>query len=185
MSSHLATTRVHDVQSFSWQPAAACEPERAALQRNHHAIQPAMERPLETQVGGAIALRATYAGTERWPIEQSQYQPAAATAGSRSAQPAVSAFCELTLNGPHFSEHGALVEAILKSATTTDCCLVEYSFNRAIGTESYQNPTNYNDSRGNLTGLRRHVLVTSYVYDLPSVRADRSFPVCPGRPTIW
>jgi len=36
-----------------------------------------------------------------------------------------------------------------------------------LGTEVYQNPTNYNDSRGNLNNVRRHVLVASYVYDLP------------------
>ena len=38
---------------------------------------------------------------------------------------------------------------------------------RAIGTDTFQDPFNWNDSRGNLGGIRRHVLVASYVYDLP------------------
>lgn len=43
----------------------------------------------------------------------------------------------------------------------------EYQFVRAIGTETFQDPFNWNDSRGNLGGIRKHVLVTSYVLDLP------------------
>jgi hypothetical protein len=43
----------------------------------------------------------------------------------------------------------------------------QYSYSRLLGTESYMNPFNWNDSRGNIGGYRRHVLVTSFVYDLP------------------
>src|SRR5205807_6870542 len=43
----------------------------------------------------------------------------------------------------------------------------QYQFSRVLGTEAYQSPINYNDSRGNLGNIRRHVVVMSYVYDLP------------------
>src|SRR5205807_4731437 len=43
----------------------------------------------------------------------------------------------------------------------------QYQFSRVLGTETYQSPINYNDSRGNLGNIRRHVMVMSYVYDLP------------------
>lgn len=43
----------------------------------------------------------------------------------------------------------------------------QYQFVRAIGTETFQNQFNWNDSRGNLGGIRKHVFVSSYVWDLP------------------
>lgn len=43
----------------------------------------------------------------------------------------------------------------------------EYAYSRALGTETYQDPHNYNDSYGNLSGYRRHVLELAYSYDLP------------------
>ena len=51
----------------------------------------------------------------------------------------------------------------------------EYQFVRVLGTENYQNPFNWNDSRGNLGGIRKHVLVLSYVYDLPFGKGKRLF----------
>lgn len=43
----------------------------------------------------------------------------------------------------------------------------QYSYTRLLGTETYMSPVNWNDSRGNIGGYRRHSLVSSFVYDLP------------------
>ena len=49
----------------------------------------------------------------------------------------------------------------------------EYQYVRAIGTESFQNAFDWNDSRGSLNNIRKHVLVVSYVYDLPFGKGKR------------
>jgi hypothetical protein len=51
----------------------------------------------------------------------------------------------------------------------------EYQYIRDIGTESFIDPGNWSDSRGNLNGIRRHVLVVSYVYDLPFGKGRKFF----------
>lgn len=125
---------------------------------------------LETQVRGGIALRATYVGQRNVGqlgtpnINQPLPQPGAVQP-NRQYQP----FANIMLNNsPIFQSTVHALQAGLEKRYSNGLLLTsQYSFTRAIGTESYQNPTNYNDSRGNLNNLRRHVLVTSYVYDLP------------------
>jgi hypothetical protein len=43
----------------------------------------------------------------------------------------------------------------------------QYQWVRALGTENFMNPMNWNDSRGNLGGIRTNVLELSYSYELP------------------
>ncbi len=43
----------------------------------------------------------------------------------------------------------------------------EYQYSRVIGTETYMDPFNFNDSRGSISNIRKHVFTSSYVYDLP------------------
>lgn len=125
---------------------------------------------LETQVKGATALRLTYVGQRNVGqlgnpnINQPLPQPGAVQP-NRPYQP----FANITLNDmPIFQSTSHALQAGLEKRYSNGLLLTgQYSFTRAIGTESYQNPTNYNDSRGNLSNLRRHVFVGSYVYDLP------------------
>ncbi|MBV9083676.1 MAG: TonB-dependent receptor [Acidobacteriaceae bacterium] len=49
----------------------------------------------------------------------------------------------------------------------------EYQYVRALGTENFVNPMKWNDSRGNLGGIRTHVLQVSYSYELPFGRGKR------------
>ena len=51
----------------------------------------------------------------------------------------------------------------------------EYQWVRALGTENFMNPMNWNDSRGNLGGIRTHVLQLSYSYELPIGRGKPIF----------
>ncbi len=125
---------------------------------------------LETQIIGATALRVSYVGQRNVGqlgnpnINQPLPQPGAVQP-NRPYQP----FANITLNdAPIFQSTVHALQAGLEKRYSNGLLLTaQYSFTRAIGTETYQNPTNYNDSRGNLNNLRRHVLVTSYVYDLP------------------
>jgi hypothetical protein len=125
---------------------------------------------LETQVRGAMALRMSYVGQRNVAqlgnpnINQPLPQPGAVQP-NRPYQP----FANITLNNsPIYQSTVHALQAGIERRYSNGLLLTsQYSFTRAIGTESYQNPTNYNDSRGNLSGLRRHVLVTSYVYDVP------------------
>jgi hypothetical protein len=43
----------------------------------------------------------------------------------------------------------------------------EYAYSRVLGNETYQSPHNYDDSYGNLSSYRRHVMELAYSYDLP------------------
>ena len=80
------------------------------------------------------------------------------------------------INSPSFQSTAHQLQAGIEKRYS-DGLLVsaEYQFVRVIGTETFQNPFFWNDSRGNLGGIRKHVFVTSYVYDLPFGRGRRWF----------
>ncbi|HTM49220.1 MAG TPA: hypothetical protein VL285_11080, partial [Bryobacteraceae bacterium] len=71
-------------------------------------------------------------------------------------------------NSPIFQSSSNQLQAGVERRYNNGLLLTaQYQFSRVLGVESFMSPANYNDSRGNLGGLRRHVLVASYVYDLP------------------
>lgn len=43
----------------------------------------------------------------------------------------------------------------------------EYQYVRVLGTEGFMDQFNWNDSRGNMNGIRTHVLAASYSYEFP------------------
>jgi hypothetical protein len=124
---------------------------------------------LERQVA-SLALRASYVGQRNVGqlgnpnINQPLPMPGAVQP-NRPYQP----FANISFNNdPIFqSTFHALQAGVEKRYSNGLLVTAQYSYNRAIGIETYQSPANYNDSRGNLSNIRRHVLVASYVYDLP------------------
>jgi hypothetical protein len=125
---------------------------------------------LEHELRGGLALRASYVGQRNVAqlgnpnINQPAPSPGAVQP-NRPYQP----FATISYNNdPIFqSSVHALQGGLDKRYSNGLLVTAQYAYTRAIGTETYQNPFNYDDSRGNLSGLRRHVLVTSYVYELP------------------
>ncbi len=72
------------------------------------------------------------------------------------------------INAPVFQSTTHQLQAGLEKRYSNGLLMsAQYQFVRAIGTETFQNPFNWNDSRGNLGGIRKHVFVSSYVWDLP------------------
>jgi hypothetical protein len=125
---------------------------------------------VEHQTWGGIALRASYVGQRNVGqlgspnINQPLPSPGPVQP-NRPYQP----FATITRNDdPIFqSTTNQLQGGIEKRYSHGILVTAQYQYTRSVGTETYQNPTNYNDSRGNLNGIRKNVLVTSYVYDLP------------------
>ena len=78
------------------------------------------------------------------------------------------------INSPSFQSTTNQLKAGLEKRYSSGVLIsAEYQFVRAIGTETFQNPFNWNDCRGNLGGIRKHVLVASYVIDLPFGKGRR------------
>ncbi len=125
---------------------------------------------LEHQLTGGVGLRVSYVGQRNVAqlgtpnINQPLPSPGPVQP-NRPYQP----FATISLNGdPIFqSSSNQLQGGIEKRYNNGFLVTAQYQFNHTIGTETYMSPVNYNDSRGNLNGIRRHVLVVSYVYDLP------------------
>ncbi len=86
-------------------------------------------------------------------------------------------FANITLvNAPIFQSGAHQLQAGIQRRYTGGLLITaEYQYVRAIGTETYMSPANYNDSRGNLGGIRKHVLASSYVYDIPFGHGKRFF----------
>jgi len=58
---------------------------------------------------------------------------------------------------------------------------VEYQFVRAIGTETFMSQSwNWNDSRGNLSNVRKHNFTAAYAYDLPLGKGKAAFSNASG-----
>jgi hypothetical protein len=125
---------------------------------------------LEHQLPGAVALRVSYVGQRNVRqlgnpnINQPPPSPGAVQP-HRPYQP----FATIPFNNdPMFqSSVHALQGGVDKRYNNGFLITAQYAYTRALGTETYQNPANYDDSRGNLSNIRRHVFVASYVYDLP------------------
>jgi hypothetical protein len=58
---------------------------------------------------------------------------------------------------------------------------LEYQYVRAIGTESFMSQSwNWNDSRGNLSNVRKHNFTAAYAYDLPMGKGQTLFSKASG-----
>jgi hypothetical protein len=125
---------------------------------------------IEHQLPGGVGLRASYVGQRNVAqlgtpnINQPLPSPGPVQP-NRPYQP----FATISLNGDPIFQSGSnsLQGGIEKRYSNGFLVTAQYQYNRVIGTETFMSPINYNDSRGNLNGIRRHVVVTSYVYDLP------------------
>ncbi len=125
---------------------------------------------VEHELQGGIALRASYVGQRN--IKQfgtpnlNAVLPAPGPAQPRRPyQP----FANINLNdSPIFqSSSNQLQGGVQKRYNAGLLISAEYQLSRTLGTETFMSPANYNDSRGNIGGIRRHVFAASYVYDLP------------------
>ncbi len=125
---------------------------------------------LERQLRGGVALRASYVGQRN--VKQlgspNINQPLPAPGPVQPNRP-YQPFANISFNNsPIFqSSSNQLQGGVEKRYSSGLLVTAQYQFTRVLGTETFQNPTNYNDSRGNLNNIRRHVLAASYVYDLP------------------
>jgi hypothetical protein len=131
---------------------------------------------LEHQLPAGIGARVSYVGQRNVAtlanVPRNAVTPApGAVQPRRPYQP----FANINqINTPAFQSATHQLQAGLEKRYANGLLLsAEYQFVRAIGTETFQNPFDWNDSRGNLGGIRRHVLVSSYVYDLPFGKGRR------------
>jgi hypothetical protein len=136
--------------------------------RNPYSIQ--YNATAEHEAWRGIGLRASYVGQRN--IKQfgtpniNQPLPApGAVQPLRQYQP----FAGINLNDSpiYQSTLNQLQGGVEKRYSAGFLLTAQYSYSRLLGVESYMSPANYDDSRGNLNGYRRHSLVTCFVYDLP------------------
>jgi hypothetical protein len=125
---------------------------------------------LEHELHGGFALRLSYVGQRNVanlgsPNINQPLPQAGAVQQFRPYQP----FATITFNNdPIYQSTTHIVEGGVEKRYAKGLLVTaQYQFTRAIGTETYMSPINYNDSRGNLTGIRKNSLVSSFVYDLP------------------
>ncbi len=125
---------------------------------------------IEHELRSGIALRASYVGQRNVAQFGSPNinQPLPAPGPVQAIRP-YQPFANITLNSdPIFQSSTNQLQGGLEKRYSNGLLLTaQYQFTRALGTETYMSPINYNDSRGNLSNIRRNVLVMSYVYDLP------------------
>jgi len=131
---------------------------------------------LEHQLPFSIGARLSYVGQRNIAtlanVPRNAVTPApGAVQPRRPFQP----FANITqINTPAFQSATNQLQAGLEKRYSNGLLIsAEYQFVRAIGTETFQNPFDWNDSRGNLGGIRKHVFVSSYVYDLPFGKGRR------------
>jgi Carboxypeptidase regulatory-like domain/TonB dependent receptor len=154
-------------------PGSASVPANPNAQAYQHTSTPynlQWNGTVEHQLKGGVGLRASYVGQRNvgqfgTPNINQPLPSPGPVQPNRPYQP----FATISLNDdPIFqSTTHQLQGGVEKRYNNGLLVTAQYSFTRALGTETYMNPTNYNDSRGPLSALRKNVLVTSYVYDLP------------------
>ena len=154
-------------------PGSGAVPANPNAQAYNHTTTPynlQWNATLERQLRGGVALRTSYVGQRN--VKQlgspNINQPLPAPGAVQPLRP-YQPFANITYNGsPIFqSSSNQLQGGVEKRYGNGLLVTTEYQYTRVLGTEAYQSPVNYNDSRGNLNNLRRHVLAASYVYDLP------------------
>ena len=138
---------------------------------------------LEHELHGGIALRASYVGQRNikqlgTPNLNAVLPAPGPVQPRRPYQP----FANINLNNsPIFQSNSNQLQAGVQKRYSNGLLIsAEYQFSRVIGTENFMSPANYNDSRGNIGGIRRHVLAMSYVYDLPFGRGRALLPGVEG-----
>ncbi len=125
---------------------------------------------LEREVWRGVGLRASYVGQRN--VKQfgtpNINQPLPAPGAVQPLRP-YQPFSSINLNdAPIFqSTLNQLQGGIEKRYSAGLLITAQYSYSRLLGTEAYQSPADYDDSRGNLNNYRRHSMVSSFVYDLP------------------
>ena len=125
---------------------------------------------LEREVWRGVGLRASYVGQRN--VKQfgtpNINQPLPAPGPVQPLRP-YQPFSSINLNdAPIFQSTLNQLQAGVEKRYSQGLLLTaQYSYSRLLGIEAYQSPANYDDSRGNLNGYRRHSLVSSFVYDLP------------------
>ena len=125
---------------------------------------------VEREVGQGVGLRVSYVGQRNIKqfgspnINQPLPQPGAVQP-LRPYQP----FASISLNNTNMFQNtlNQLQGGVEKRYSRGLLLTAQYSYTRLLGTETYMSPVNWNDSRGNIGGYRRHSLVSSFVYDLP------------------
>jgi hypothetical protein len=153
-------------------------PDAALLSRPRTPYNLQWSGTLEYQLPSSIGARVSYLGQRNIAtlatVPRNAVSPApGAIQPRRPYQP----FANINqFNTPAFQSTAHQWQAGLEKRYGSGLLLsAEYQFIRAIGTETFMDPFLWNDSRGNLAGIRRHVLVSSYVYDLPFGKARRWF----------
>ncbi|HUQ91993.1 MAG TPA: hypothetical protein VM120_09940 [Bryobacteraceae bacterium] len=131
---------------------------------------------LEHQLAQSIGVRLSYVGQRNVAL-LSNVPRNAVTPAPGAVQPRrpFQPFANINqINTPVFQSTTHQLQAGLEKRYANGLLLsAQYQFVRAIGTETFQNPFNWNDSRGNLGGIRKHVFVSSYVWDLPFGKGRR------------
>ena len=125
---------------------------------------------VEREVWQGVGLRVSYVGQRNIKqfgspnINQPLPQPGAVQP-LRPYQP----FASISLNNTNMFQNtlNQLQGGVEKRYSGGLLLTAQYSYTRLLGTETYMSPINWNDSRGNIGGYRRHALVSSFVYDLP------------------
>lgn len=154
-------------------PGAGTVPANPGVWGQDHSVNPysiQYNTTVEREVWNGVGLRVSYVGQrniKQWgnPGINNPLPAPGAVQPRRPYQP----FGSISLNGsPIFqSTLNQLQGGIEKRYNSGLLLTAQYSYTRLLGTENFQSPVNYNDSRGNIGGYRRHVFVTSFVYDLP------------------
>jgi hypothetical protein len=145
-------------------------PDAAAYDRTTTPYSLQWNATVEHELRGGIALRTSYVGQRNvkqlgTPNLNAVLPAPGPVQPRRPWQP----FANINFNNsPIFqSSSNQLQGGVQKRYNNGLLISAEYQYSRTLGTETFLSPANYNDSRGNIAGIRRHVLAASYVYDLP------------------
>jgi len=136
----------------------------------------------EQDLGGGFALRMSYVGQHT--LKQNNYGASnvlpdinlpSLSAGPVQPRRPVQPFSTISLAmAPIFSTNMNSLQVGLHKQYTSGVTLnAEYQFTHVLGTETFQNPANVNDSYGNIGGITPEVLQVSYSLPLPVGKGRR------------